>query len=314
MMASPGELPEDDHGWAYELKWDGIRALAHVGESRVRLVSRLGRDMTPAYPELSGLVPAGEWSRAVLDGEIVALDAAGRPSFEALQQRMHVGSPDKAARLAAAVPVTFLAFDLLWLDGQSLLEAPYAERRSALVALGLPGPRWQVSPSFTTHRGADVLAASVEHGMEGVMAKRLDSRYEPGTRSPAWRKIKNLHRQEVVVGGWKPGEGGRRGQVGSLLIGVHDETGGLAYAGHVGTGFTDRTLTMLGRLLAPLRTGTSPFTTPVPVEHSRNVIWVQPRLVGEVEFTGWTSAGRMRAASFKGLRPDKDPGSVIREP
>ena len=313
MLAIAGPLPGDDQGWAYELKWDGIRALGYVTGGRVRLVSRLGRDFTRAYPELDHLEPAPGWSPAVLDGEIVAFDAAGRPSFEVLQQRMHVSSPARAAGLAARLPVTYLAFDLLVQDGQPLLDWPYTERREALAALGLPGPRWQVPPSFTGHRGADVLAASREHGLEGVVAKRLDSRYEPGARSPAWRKIKNIRRQEVVIGGWKPGEGARSGQIGSLLIGVHDEGGGLAYAGHVGTGFTGSTLARLLRLLVPLRRDSSPFATPVPAEHARDVIWVQPRLVAEVEFTGWTSAGRMRAAAYKGLRTDKDPADVVRE-
>jgi bifunctional non-homologous end joining protein LigD len=327
MLASPGQLPGDDEaGWAYELKWDGIRALAYLQDGQVRLVSRLGRDMTRAYPELHQLAtqpaaqsaaqPATErsWSQAVLDGEIVAFDPAGRPSFELLQQRMHVTAPIRAARLAAAVPVTYLAFDLLSLDGRGLLTAGYASRRSALEGLGLPGPYWQVPPAFTGYRGGDVLAASGEHGLEGIVAKRLDSRYEPGTRSAAWRKVKNTYRQEVVIGGWKPGEGARSGQIGSLLIGVYGAAGDLAYAGHVGTGFTAVTLHQLGRLLGPLRTGSPPFRTAIPAEHARNVTWVQPRLVAEVEFAGWTSAGRMRAASYKGLRPDKDPAEVIREP
>jgi bifunctional non-homologous end joining protein LigD len=315
MLASPGKLPGDDEpGWAYELKWDGIRALAYVQDGQVRLVSRLGRDMTRAYPELHQISGAHTWSRVVLDGEIVAFDPAGRPSFELLQQRMHVTAPIRAARLATAVPVTYLAFDLLSLDGEPMLTAGYASRRSALEGLGLPGPYWQVPPAFTGYRGADVLAASGQHGLEGVVAKRLDSRYEPGSRSAAWRKVKHTYRQEVVIGGWKPGEGNRSGQIGSLLIGVYGAGGELEYAGHVGTGFTAATLRRLGQLLGPLRRDAAPFRTAIPAEHARNVTWVQPRLVAEVEFAGWTSAGRMRAASYKGLRPDKEPGEVTREP
>ena len=318
MLATAGRLPARDDGWAYEMKWDGIRAIADISDGQVRLVSRLGREMTRAYPELHRLDPVPGWAGVVLDGEIVAFDAAGRPGLELLQQRMHVTEPGRAARLAARLPVTYLAFDVLVLDRRLLLEAAYAERRSVLAGLGLPGPWWQVPPAFTGHRGADVLAASLEHGLEGVVAKRLDSPYEPGSRSAAWRKIKNVHRQEVVVGGWKRGEGGRSGRVGSLLIGVHGPglTGaapGLQYAGHVGTGFTEGTLAILGRMLAPLRRNTAPFASPVPAEHARDVVWVEPRLVAEVEFAGWTSAGRMRAASFKGLRPDRDPATVIRE-
>ena len=314
MLAVPGELPaDDDPGWAYELKWDGIRALAYVEDGQVRLVSRLGRDMTRAYPELHQLPGPPTWSRAVLDGEIVAFDPAGRPSFELLQQRMHVSVPARAVRLAVAIPVTYLAFDLLSLDGEALLTAGYASRRSALEGLELPGPYWQVPPAFTGYRGADVLAASSEHGLEGVVAKRLDSRYEPGTRSAAWRKVKNVYRQEVVIGGWKLGEGARAGHIGSLLVGVQGDAG-LEYAGHVGTGFTEVALHRLGQLLGPLRRDSPPFSTAIPAEHARNVVWVEPRLVADVEFAGWTSAGRMRAASYKGVRADKDPADVVREP
>ena len=318
MLATAGPLPARDDGWAYEMKWDGIRALADISDGQVRLVSRLGREMTRAYPELHRLDPAPGWPDAVLDGEIVAFDAAGRPSFELLQQRMHVTEPGRAAWLAARLPVTYLAFDVLVLDRRLLTGAAYAERRLVLAGLGLPGPWWQVPPAFTRHRGTDVLAASLEHGLEGVVAKRLDSPYEPGGRSAAWQKIKNVHRQEVVVGGWKRGERGRSGRVGSLLIGVQGPglTGaapGLQYAGHVGTGFTESTLAILGRMLAPLRRDTAPFASPVPAEHARDVVWVEPQLVAEVAFAGWTSAGRMRAASFKGLRPDRDPATVIRE-
>jgi len=152
----------------------------------------------------------------------------------------------------------------------------------------------------------------VQHGLEGIVAKRLASRYEPGKRTGSWRKIKNVRRQEVVVGGWKPGEGNRAGQIGSLLIGVHDPAG-LAYAGHVGTGFSQQTLRTLGELLAPLRRATPPFASPVPPEHARPAVWVEPAVVIEVGFAGWTRAGRMRAPTYRGLRPDKDPAGVVRE-
>ena len=313
MLASSGGLPPDGGPWAYEMKWDGQRAIAVAGDGQVRLWARSGRDVTPSYPELQQLAGAVQASRVVLDGEIVAFGGAAWPTFEVLQQRMHVSAPGQAARLAAQVPVTYLVFDLLCQDGQPMLDLPYAARRAALESLGLNGSNWQTPPSFTDATGAEVLAVSRQHGLEGVIAKRLASRYEPGRRSSSWIKIKNVRRQEAVVGGWQPGEGGRSGQIGSLLIGVNGPAG-LEYAGHVGTGFTRQTLAMLGQRLAPLHRATSPFASPVPREHARSARWVEPRLVIEVEFAIWTSAGVMRAASYKGLRSDKEPAEVVREP
>jgi len=314
MLATAGSLPVDRGGtWAYEMKWDGQRAIAVVDGGQVRLWARSGRDITNAYPELQQMAAALPGSRAVLDGEIVAFGGGQWPSFEALQPRMHVSSPAQAARLAAELPATYLVFDLLCRDGQPMLDQPYSRRRELLEGLGLTGSRWQTPPSFTDATGAEVLAVSREHGLEGVIAKRLASRYEPGRRSTSWIKIKNVRRQEAVVGGWSPGEGGRAGQIGSLLIGVHGP-GGLQYAGHVGTGFTQQTLAMLGQKLLPLRRSTSPFSTAVPREHARSAVWAEPRLVIEVEFAVWTSAGVMRAAAYKGLRDDKDPAEVTREP
>jgi bifunctional non-homologous end joining protein LigD len=305
-------LPPADGGWAYEMKWDGLRALAYIEGGGVRLWSRTGREITSAYPELQDMAAGAGAGRAVLDGEIVAFGDAEWPSFEAIQQRMNL-SPTQSRLLVTEVPVTYLAFDLLSLDGRPLLDEPYSQRRALLDGLGLNGRHWQTPPSFTEAAGPDVLAVSRQHGLEGVVAKRLSSRYEPGKRSPSWRKIKNVRRQEAVVGGWKPGEGNRAGQIGSLLIGVPGPDG-LDYAGHVGTGFTQQALAMLGERLAPLRRDTSPFATPVPPEHARGAVWVQPLLVVEVDFTHWTSEGRMRAASYKGLRSDKDPAEVVREP
>jgi bifunctional non-homologous end joining protein LigD len=311
MLAAPGALPGDDAGWAYEMKWDGIRALAFIQDGHLRLASRTGRDITVAYPELAALGPAAGLP-VLLDGEVVAFDD-GRPSFAQLQQRMHVTSAAQAARLSGPIPVCYLIFDVLHLDGHPLLTRPYEQRRELLEALGLDSGSWQVPPSFTGYAAADVLSVSREQGLEGIVAKRLDSPYQPGRRSPSWRKVKNVQRQEVVVGGWKPGEGDRAGQIGSLLAGVQGP-GGLDYAGHVGTGFTQQTLRLLGARLEPLRQPASPFAGAVPREHARGAVWVQPRLVIEVAFAVWTPEGRLRAASYQGLRDDKDPAEVIREP
>jgi bifunctional non-homologous end joining protein LigD len=312
MLATSGVLPADDAGWAYEMKWDGLRALAFVAGDTVRLASRTGRDISHAYPELAR--PPGEVAarQLVLDGEIVAFAGGSWPDFEALQQRMNIGSAAQAKALSAQIPVSYLAFDLLWLDGRSLLEQRYARRRELLEALGLQSGWWQVPPSFSGESGADIQAVSRQQNLEGIVAKRLGSRYEPGRRSPAWRKIKNFSRQEFVIGGWKPGEGGRAGWIGSLLVGVY-ASGSLVYCGHVGTGFTQQTLRMLNSKLAPLRRDNSPFGEPVPAEDARYARWVEPVLVAEVAFVGWTKSGRLRGPAYKGLRTDKAAADVVRE-
>ena len=313
MLAVTGTLPARDTGWAYEMKWDGLRALAHVSDGRLRLVSRTGRDISLVYPELAGLAAAVGAGRAVLDGEIVAFGDGEWPDFESLQQRMNISAPEQARVLAATVPVSYLAFDLLWLEDAPLLDQPYTHRRALLEGLSLAGGRWQVPPSFTGESGKDVRAVSLQHDLEGIMAKRLSSRYEPGRRSQSWLKIKNIRRQEVVIGGWKPGEGGRAGGIGSLLVGVHDDSG-LVYCGHVGTGFTQQTLRLLSERLGPLRRDTSPFAEPIPPEDARFAHWVEPVLVADVAFGSWTRSGRLRGPSYKGLRDDKDPAEVVREP
>jgi bifunctional non-homologous end joining protein LigD len=304
--------PHDLANWALELKWDGVRALAYIERGQVRLMSRTERDITVTYPELAALGNATTRKQLLLDGEIVVFGADSWPDFEALQPRMHVGSASQAALLARQIPVTYLVFDLLQLDGRPLLDQPYRDRHALLEGLTLSGAYWQTPPNFAGEDFQAVLTVSREHGMEGVVAKRLDSPYVPGNRTDYWRKIKNQHRQEAVVAGYKPGKGNRTGQVGSLLIGVYDAAG-LIYAGHVGTGFSAETLRMLGEKLAPLRRATSPFDGPVPPEHARGAVWVEPRLVIDVAFDRWTRAGRMRAPVYKGLRDDKDPADVIRE-
>jgi bifunctional non-homologous end joining protein LigD len=313
MLASAGRFPPDAGAWAYELKWDGVRASAYIQGGRLlRLLSRTGRDIAVAYPELRGLGPAVRAGQLALDGEIVAFED-GRPSFEALQDRIHVSSAAQAGRLAALRPVAFMVFDLLHLDGLATMEVPYQVRRELLEDLELTGQWWQTPPAFTALTGAELLQVAEQQGLEGVVAKRLTSSYQPGARSSDWCKVKHVLCQEAVVGGINPGKGARAGLVGSLLMGVQT-AGGLAYAGRVGTGFTGQSLRFLGQRLAPLRRSASPFAAPVPPEHARGAVWVDPVLVIEVEFAGWTREGRMRAASYRGLRADKDPADVVREP
>ncbi len=309
MAAVLGELPTDDDAWAFEMKWDGVRAVAYVDGGRVRLMSRNDLDVTRSYPEVAGLGEQLGAVQAVLDGELVTFDARGAPDFGRLQQRMHVADPTVARRLAQSVPVVYLVFDVLHLDGRPTLDLPYDERRRLLDGLGLAGRSWQTPPSFDGP-GAAVLAASRENGLEGVLAKRRSSTYRPGRRSPDWVKVKHVRMQEVVLVGWKPGKGARADTLGSLVLGVPDDDGVLRPAGSVGTGFTRRTLDDLLRRLTPLRTTSSPFVDRLPAPETRDVQWVRPDLVGEVAFAEWTSDRRLRHPSWRGLRPDKDPTQV----
>lgn len=312
MLAIAGELPADDAAWAYEMKWDGLRAIVAMTAGSVALYSRTGRDVTGTYPELAGLAAVAGRHDLVLDGEIVAFGDGSWPSFEAVQQRMNVTAASQVRRLAAEIPVTYLAFDLLFADGGSLTDLPYTARRARLDELAVDGPRWQTPPAFIGVPGTDVQAVSRQHALEGIMAKRLTSRYEAGRRSSSWRKIKNIQRQEFVVGGWKPGEGVLTDQIGSLIVGVYGP-GGFTFAGHVGTGFTRQTLTMLMTRLAPLRRAASPFGATIPPDQARGAVWTEPEVVIEAEFALWTSSGRLRAATYRGIRDDKDPADVVRE-
>jgi len=312
MLAAPGQPPSGRLAqWSVEMKWDGVRALLFIEDGRIRLVSRTGKDISRTYPELSA--PADSPSQLLLDGEVVAF-TDGRPDFEALQPRMHVTSADAALRLSSLIPVTYLAFDVLHVEGVPLLSLPYVTRRETLKTMMGNGPGFLIPPDFPGPDLDAVREASVANGLEGVVVKRLDSVYEPGARSGSWLKVKNLLQQEVVVAGWKPGQGNRAGLIGSLLVGVHSaQSGELLYAGHVGTGFSDSVLRMLTRLLSPLRRAGSPFDGPVPLEYAGPAVWVEPRLVIEVTFNRWTRAGRMRAPAYRGLRDDKDPADVVRE-
>ncbi|HEX6698431.1 MAG TPA: DNA ligase D [Solirubrobacteraceae bacterium] len=312
MMARTGTLPRDDEQWAFEVKWDGVRAICYSEPGRMRLHSRNLLDITPRYPEVGRLNRALSHHRAVLDGEIVALDAEGRPSFGALQRRMHVGSESTVRRLAKDTPVTYIIFDLLWLDGHSLMDLPYTERRARLAELELgDSGRWRV-PDYVVGHGEQLLAATEQQGLEGVIAKRLDSKYEPGRRTPSWLKIKNVDRQEVVVGGWVPGDGKRRDRIGALLVGVRDDNGELRHVGRVGTGFTEAELDRLAEKLRPLERADSPFAPGGP-KIPRGAVFAEPELVAEVEFREWTDGGQLRAPSYKGLRDDKPAELVVRE-
>jgi bifunctional non-homologous end joining protein LigD len=309
MMARTGTLPTDQERWSFEVKWDGVRAIAYAQPGRLRLESRNLNDITAAYPEVRGLLDDLGMHEAVLDGEIVAFDERGKPSFERLQRRMHVTAASAIKRLAASMPVVYAIFDLLYLDGRSLIELPYTERRTALEELELGGGAWRV-PAVHPGEGELLLEATREQGLEGVVAKRLDCRYEPGRRSGAWLKVKHTLRQELVIGGWVPGEGRRAQRIGALLMGYFAH-GKFVYAGRVGTGFTEATLEQLQSRLEPLRRNRSPFDRGPKLP--RESAFVEPCLVAEIEFREWTTERVMRAPSFKGLREDKRPEEVVLE-
>ncbi|WP_199435284.1 non-homologous end-joining DNA ligase [Qaidamihabitans albus] len=309
MLATLGDLPGGD-AWAFEWKWDGVRALVCVDGAEVIAWSRNQRDITPTYPEVAAIT--GLVDRPVLlDGEILTLDHQGRPDFGRLQSRMHVRRPDE--RLLHEYPVAVYVFDLLQLDGRSLLAQPYQQRRARLAELEIDEPpRFRTPDHYERVDGRELLEIAREHGLEGLVAKRRDSHYQPGRRSRHWIKTPLRLTQEVVIGGWTPGEGRRADTIGSLLLGVYDEEDRLTYAGHVGTGFSDAALAdMLGRLRR-LQRATSAFDVPVPREYARRASWVEPALVGEVEHRQWTSDGRLRHPSWRGLRPDREPGEARR--
>lgn len=312
---TPGALPGDGRSWAYEVKWDGMRLLADVGGGRTRLTSRTERDVTGAFPDLADLAAAagGAGGDLLLDGEVVALDADGRPSFGVLAPRLGL-SGARAAAAARSVPVVYVVFDVLRADGESLLEAPLRERRAVLEPLvagwGAPdvgGAALQLSPVFDD--GADVLAATRAQGLEGGVAKRWDSRYRPGERSPAWVKAAHRAARTVVVGGWRPQEG-TGDRVGALLVGAPDADGRLVYLGRVGSGIGPRAGAALAPQLAPLERGSSPFATDVPAVDARGAVWVEPALVAEVRSLGATTGGRLRQPAYVGLRADAEPDVV----
>lgn len=305
MLARTGPLPPDDEHWGYEIKWDGVRAIAFVQGGRIVLQARSGRDITPRYPELRPLAEALAGHEVVLDGEVVAFDGA-RPSFQKLQGRMHLSSEHAIRRLARDDPVTYIAFDLLHLDGRNLMGLRYDERRAKLAELELHGPTWQ-APAHHVGDGAALLELTRAQQLEGIVAKRLDCPYTPGRRTSGWVKVKNIGTTDVVIGGWLPGDGGRSGRLGALVIGIPDDAGALRYAGRVGTGFTEAELIRLGAQLDRLATDASPFVGRQPPKLTR---FVEPRMVARVDFTERTQAGTLRQPSYKGLRDDVAPEDV----
>lgn len=299
MLASEGSVAALKPGqWAFEGKWDGYRLLVDADHGTVRLRSRSGRDVTGEYPQLRSLAADLTDHHAVLDGEVVALNASGAPSFNEMQNR------------GRATRVQYWAFDLLYLDGRSLLRAKYSDRRKLLETLSKASSL--IVPDLLPGDSAQALDHSAQRGWEGVVAKRRDSTYQPGRRSASWVKDKHWKTQEIVIGGWKASEGGRTSGIGALLMGIPSD-GALHFAGRVGTGFTERDLANLKKTLAPLHTDRSPFDAPLPSRDAKGVTFVEPVLVGEVRYSEWTPDGRLRQSSWRGLRSDKKPSEVVRE-
>ena len=316
MKATAGPLPSGGE-WLHEVKWDGMRLIVSIDrddpERPVRLTSANGKDATPTFPELAGLADALGVRTAVLDGEVVAFDAAGRPDFGRLQQRMHVMDRRAAADRAVAVPAVLLLFDLLSLDGHDVTGLALEERRRLLESLVEPGPHWQVPAVHDDGRA--LLDAAEARDLEGVISKRRHSVYRPGARTRDWVKVKIRKRQEFVVGGWAPGEGSRSGRIGGLLVGFHDGVGGpLRYAGRVGSGLTGQEIDVLTERFAAAVAPACPFDPPPPAAHARAAVWVEPTLVVEVAYAEWTGDGRLRHPTYCGRRDDKDPGEVTRDP
>lgn len=319
MLAKPGKLPAACTDFAFEIKWDGLRAITYIVDGAVTIQSRNMKDITGQYPEVQPLAGALAGKTLILDGELVALDKHGHPSFSALQHRMGLKSAKTVKQVAQSVPVTYIVFDILHLDSASTMHLPYTQRRKLLEGLNLAGNAWQISPSLP-EQGRDLLTASRQLGLEGIIAKRLDSKYEAGKRSGSWIKIKNQRRQELVIAGWIEGAGRRRGKIGSVLTGYYDipakqaaasgRTQKLNYAGKAGTGFSDKTLAELQQLFRTIARKDSPFSEQIP---EKNVFFIEPVLVGEFEFTAWTPHNTLRHPSFKGLREDKNAQDVVRE-
>lgn len=297
MLAANGTLPDDDENWAFEFKWDGARAMGYWDGTQWRLRSRNLLDITTRYPELAQIGEALGERDVILDGEIVALDEAGKPSFQRLQRRMHVQGD--FARAAKETPIVYFVFDVLWLDGRSTIKLPFSQRRQLLESLDISRSWSRISPCFRGH-GADTLNAARQHNLEGIIAKRLASPYEPGSRSGSWRKIKLVFEQEFIVGGWT-GEKNDPNKLGSLLLGCFNQSGQLEYVGSVGTGWDERAKHGLLVILRKLDRPVSAFVKPAV----RRAHHVAPKLIVRVEYRRWPGDGQVQQASYKGLVDDR---------
>ena len=305
MLATLADAPFDDKHWAFEIKWDGIRAIATIAGDRLRLVSRNGISQLAQFPELEDIPKAFRVDHLVVDGEIVTFDKKGRSSFQRLQPRLNRRKSDP--RLAREAPAVYVVFDLLQLGDTDVRSRPLDVRQAVLRKVLKTTARVRLSRRVVG-KGRALFARARRLGLEGIMAKRRDSTYQP-RRSRDWLKIKTVKRQEVVIGGWTEPQGSRT-QFGALLVGYYRD-GKLQYAGRVGGGFTQATLREVMAKLVPLRTARSPF---VDVPKSNEVMhWVRPRLVAEVKFGEWTTGGLMRQPIYLGLRTDKAARTVVRE-
>ena len=307
-------VPPDGDEWAFEYKWDGVRAVAYHTANSWLIESRNQLDITRRYPELDALHEILGKRSAVLDGEIVALDDLDRPSFPKLQRRMHVNAAAQLQRLTREVPILYVLFDLLYLDGKSMVNLPYSERRARLEELTLAGPAWTVTPSHVNN-GKQMLDAARQNMLEGIVAKKIDIKYEGGKRSNCWLKIKIIQRQEFVIAGWTAESTGLRDRVGTMLIGYYDCHGELHYAGHVGTGLASPDHAPLVRRFEKLARAASPFVEKLPPARrgGNKIMYLEPQLVGEVEYRRWPEGGMVQQASFKGLRPDKSARQVVKD-
>jgi len=308
MLATSTDKPFDSPDWLFEIKWDGYRAVAFIENGHVRLVSRNQNDLTPQYPDLHDLPKFLRAKTAILDGEVVALDEHGRSSFSLMQQR--TGFRDRGRRVAAKpeIQVLYYAFDLLYLDGYDLRRVPLERRKQALASsLVTPSDTVRFSDHFVAN-GKALFEVTRQKGLEGILAKRRNSFYEE-RRSHEWLKIKLTHRLEAVIGGYTEPEGSRP-HFGSIVLGLYDKKGNLIHVGQAGSGFDQKTLAAVWKLLKARETKSNPF--PGDVEALKKVHWVKPELVAEIEFSEWThptegGGPKLRAPVFLGLREDKAP-------